>query len=227
MSQVHNISSSGMFTQFKLTQVLRTVDLDYNNLMIALSVLPPGASFNQFPLAIVDKSQQVNGGRIKQVNILKAVLISNELYQSSLLAAPAVVPFISEIKASDDYFFPNGTFIRTLPSVSPTQSRFTKSFLVGAGGLVTVGVPFVDATVISNLPFTVTNGAGGTITYPVGDIGSTVTVSYVTEVIHPTLFITRQETQTVVPSLVIENTVSGVVLNPTLAGLLGLTLPPY
>jgi len=149
------------------------------------------------------------------------------LYADSLIANPTVIPFITEIPISDDFFVPNGSFIRTLTNVAPTQTRISNTFEVGGGGLVNLGVAFVDATVISSLAFTATNGAAGTITYPLGDVGSAVTISYVTQAIHPTVLITRQERQTVSPALVIKNEVSGVLLNSVLAGLLGLTLPPY
>jgi len=227
MTQARTLSSSGMFTQFKLTRVLRTVDLDYNNLLTALSVVQVGKVFNNLPMVVVDKSQQPNGGRVLQKNVLKAVLISKELYADSLIANPTVIPFITEIPISDDFFVPNGSFIRTLTKVAPTQTRISNTFEVGGGGLVNLGVAFVDATVISSLAFTATNGAAGTITYPLGDVGSAVTISYVTQAIHPTVLITRQERQTVSPALVIKNEVSGVLLNSVLAGLLGLTLPPY
>jgi hypothetical protein len=162
-----------------------------------------------------------------QVNILKAVLISSDLYQASLLANPGVVPFISEMRTPDDFFILEDRFSRILPKIAPTQTRQTQTKAVGAGGILDVGVPFVDATASSSIPFTFTSGTAGTITYPIGDVGDVVTVSFVTQAIHPTLLITRQEQQTVIPTLVIDNTVSGVVMNPTLAGLLGLTLPPY
>lgn len=230
MTQASTLSSSGMYSRFTLTQVLRTVDLNYAQLIQVLHVLAPNRPFHKKALVLVDKVEQKNGGRIRQVNLLKAVLISNDLYQESLVANPGVVPYIVETRMADDFFIPDDRLTRTVLKLSPNQSRLSLRVGVPVGGVVDVGVPFVDATLVvtpSAIVPSSTNGGAGTVTFGVGDVGKTVTLSYVTGAVHPTILITRQEKQSVTPELVISNEVLGVILNPTLAGLLGLTLPAY
>lgn len=346
-----------MFTQFTLTRVLRTADLDYNNLLIALRAVQSSAPSTQSTpydtqaLAVVDRSTTTNGGRVMQVNILKAALVSADLYASAKAANPSVVPYIQEMPTPASHFMPQGAWTqqgvmsRALATIAPTQTRASATFLipneqqvtswtavaagsindayflisstttdyyvwfnVGSGGVdpalagktgvevalqpvdlevdvaqkcqaalsavgsgsvfdvpatststfvvtnvvsgtaksapdvgtstfalvassgsgsVTVGVPFVDATFASKpVAPSSTDGNAGTATYT-GAAGTYVTASYVTQPVHPTIVITRQDTQSVRPGLVVENKTIGVLMNPTLAGLLGLALPSY
>ena len=226
MTQSPTLSNQGMFTHFSLTRVLRTSDLNYNNLFTALNTMR--SAFEHETLAVVEKTQQVNGGRVMQVNILKAVLLTNTLYEDSKTANLGVVPFIREIMTADSFFIPEDRFTKSLAKIAPTQTRVGGDMtVVGAGGLLTIGVPFVDATFNSSIPFTSTNGNAGTVQYPVLAAGSTVTVGYITQAFHPTIVITRQGVTVNRPALVIANDTIGVVMNPILAGLLGLTLPSY
>jgi hypothetical protein len=229
MKQAPVLSSSGMFSRFNVTRVVRAVELDYNQILRAFDTLKDGQVHRNLSLVLVDKVEQKIGNRFKQINILKAVLVSDKLYSDAKIANPAVVPFITEINTSDDFFLPDDRLTRALPRLAPKQERKESTHIIGGGGLVTIGIPYVDATlyVTPALVPTATNGTAGTVTFPVINVGDTVRLSYVTQALHPTLIVGRQEPQTITPSLDITNSQLAILMNSTLAGLLGIALPAY
>jgi hypothetical protein len=227
MTQEFYLSGSGMFYKFKQSRVIRTADLNYGNFLRALDTIKEDAVFYEDALAIVEKTQKVNGGRVQQQNILKAVLVSEKVYSDALLAFPALVPLIDEVPVVDDFFLKDDRFSRALAAVAPHQERVSKDIVVGAGGILDTVSPFVDATFHSSLPYTGTLGIAAQAFYALGFVGQLANVSFVTFPRHKVLLVKLQKVQTVTPTLPIANETIGVVMSGTLAGFLGITLPPY
>jgi len=229
MKQAHTLSQSGMFSKFKTTRVIRTVELDYNQILRAFDTLKEGEVHEMQSLALVEKQTQKLRGRLRQVNILKAVVVSSVYYEAQKLANPAVVPFISELKTVDDFFLPDDRFTKILSKIAPKQERKESAHVIGAGGLVNIGTPFDNPslTVLPPIVPTLVSGNAGTVTFPLINIGDIVKLSYVTQALHTTLLIKRQAKQPMSLNLYIQNDTHAVVLNPTLAGLLGISLPVY
>lgn len=229
MKQVPIVSRSGMFSTFETTRVIRTVELDYNQILRAFDTLKDGELHRMQSLALVEKTQQKVRGRLRQVNILKAIAISDAYYEDRKLANPGVVPFISEIRTVDDFFLPDDRFTKILGKISPKQERRESTHVIDPGGLVTIGTPFDDLSLIVEPPIapTLVNGGAATVTFPLINAGDTVTLSYVTQALHPTLLVKRQPKQPNNLNLYIQNETHAVVMNTTLAGLLGISVPPY
>lgn len=229
MNQTSTLSISGMAVKFQYSRVVRTSDLNHNQISRALDSIQPDKIFNLQSIAIVDKINSVSANRRTQKNILKAVLVSDAVYQAALIATPGVVPYIMEMNIGEQFLSFDDRFSRIIPSIAQQQTLKTKLTACDGAGDVIVGTPFVDATLSTKegLIPTVTDGAAGTASFGVGNANATVTLSFVTQAIHPTVIIKRQEIQNVQPALVIQNETLGVVMNATLAGLLGITLPAY
>jgi len=227
MTQAYYVNSSGMFSQFKLTRVIRTADLNYGNMLRALDSIKETAPFHMESLAIVEKTQKNIGGRILQNNILKAVLMSKELYEDAVLAFPAVVPYTRQMTIADDFFMPDDRFSKVITQLAPSQTREIMHEEIPPGAVLTVGVPFVAATLHSSIVPVLVDGPNGTIAYNLGDVGQLVNISFVTEALHSLVLIKYRNDQTVTPTLVIENEIKGVLMGPALASLYGISLPPY
>lgn len=229
MKQVPIISRSGMFSRFETTRVIRTVELDYNQILRAFDTLKDGEVHRMQSLALVEKAQQKVRGRLRQVNILKAVVVSDVYYEAQKLANPGVVPFIAEIKTVDDFFLPDDRFTKILGRITPKQERKESTHVIGVGGLVNIGTPFDDPSLVVDPPIvpTLVSGSAGTVTFPLINVGDIITLSYVTQALHPTLLVKRQPKQPTNLNLYIQNETHAVVMNATLAGLLGISLPPY
>ena len=227
MKQVPVVSSTGMFSRFNVTRVYRTVELDYGQIMRAFDTLRSDAVHEMESIALVEKTQQKVRGRLKQVNILKAVLISNTYYEVQKALNTGVIPLISEVHTVDDFFLPEDRFTKVLAKLAPKQQRIEGSYTIGVGGVITLGVPFEEATLSASLTPTSVDGDAGTVTYPLINVGDTVTLSYVTKALYPTILIRRQAKQPTSLNLFIQDEIQAVVMSPALATLLGITLPAY
>jgi len=230
MKQIPVASASGMFTKFNVTRVIRTSELNNNGLMRALDTLKADQIHNMLSLAVVDKAQKKNGGRLQQQNILKGVLIGSDYFESAKTAFPGVVPFIKETRLTDDFLVPEDRFGRLLSRIGPEQERRMTVTAVGVGGLVSLGVPFEDASLAvepNTIVPTLVDGAAGEVTFPLGEVGEKVSLSYVTQALHPIFTIHRHAKQPVSLNLYIKDEVHAVLMSTTLAALLGIGLPAY
>lgn len=234
MTQQVSYSKFGTPTLFTTTQVIRTVDLQYNNLYVALSDLASGAANYMLPIAIVTKALTqtgINSQKDTQTDTLQGVLVSYDYYTALKGAAASVVPYIQEIQVASAELEVDDRFGYYLALTAPIQLLVENEVhTIPVGGVVTTSVPFVDATLQSSLAYVSEDGSTETITYSAGDAGDTVTLTYLSQALNPTYLIEKEETpqpaslQDFIP---MAPQVLGVFMNPTLAGLLGITLPTY
>lgn len=229
MTQAPVLSASGMYTRFSTTRVLYLQDLLNGKLLRCFDTLQPGAVFDNLALAVVDRSQSKNGGQVKQVKVLKAVLVSHTQYAALKLANPLIVPSMKEFIVADDFLLPEDRFARTVVRTNPVQTRITNSYILDGAGVATTGIQFEDATLEVLHPAltpSAVDGTAGTFTFTVGDAGKEVKVIFVTKAINPVFLINRLEA-TAKPALVVKNETLAVLLSPTLAALLAVPLPAF
>jgi hypothetical protein len=91
---------------------------------------------------------------------------------------------------------------------------------------VDLGSAYSLPSLISSIVPTGTFPATGFVEYAVGDVGSITEISFVTEPVYRVIRILRTATQPVHGNAGVDHPVYGYMLHPSLAGPLGIPLPP-
>lgn len=217
-------------THWTYTAVVLLKDVINGQLLRILDALKTTSPFAGLQaLAVADETLEKIGAKRRPRRVLKAVLVPEKMWTTALAMHPEALLYIKETPIIDDFLLPQDRFTRVLPHLAPTQERRTEVKVVGAGGIVDLGVQFVDATFTSTpVAPTGTAGALGNATYALGDIGTEVTISYVTQPVYEVIKILRIAVQPINSHLEEQaknQPIWGYLIHPALATLLGISVP--
>lgn len=227
MTQTAVRNLDGMATSFHNTQLINIRATTENQLIQVFRSLLPHAIYENKPLALVQTKLSTEH---KQINILKALMVSPAYWDTLIAAAPlSVVKQISIYALTSDFLLNGDRFNRLLSRLSPRQDRYDKTYsiaLVGIVGQVDLGFPFVATTldVVGAVP-TLTFPSTGLLQFAAGDVGTLVQVSFVTAPVYSVVKIVRTHDQIPDHNGVVHPPYA-YVLHPLLATLLGITIPP-
>jgi hypothetical protein len=227
MTQTAVRNLDGMATSFHNTQLINIRATTENQLIQVFRSLLPHAVYENKPLALVQTKLSTEH---KQINILKALMVSPAYWDTLIAAAPlSVVKQISIYALTSDFLLNGDRFNRLLSRLSPRQDRYDKTYsiaLVGIVGQVDLGFPFVATTldVVGAVP-TLTFPSTGLLQFAAGDVGTLVQVSFVTAPVYSVVKIVRTHDQIPDHNGVVHPPYA-YVLHPLLATLLGITIPP-
>jgi hypothetical protein len=216
----------GMATQFRMTQVVDIAGTIDEQLYPVLRAIRPGGIYENLPLLLIQKANK-NG---RQFSIAKAIIVSPAYYSDLLVAVG--LPFIKQLKdypLTAEFLAKGNRFLKSFSLLSPIQDRITDFYeiqLSGGVGSVDLGSAYVLATLTSSIAPTATFPATGFVEYPVGDVGKIAEINFVTEPIYKVIRILRTATQPLHGNTGWEHPVYGYMLHPSLAGPLGIPLPP-
>ena len=223
MKQAVIRSVTGTPIRFIPTNIIRLAALTNNELLRVLDYIKPEGIYENDPLALVEKYRLPNGGYYAQRNILKAVLISKKLWDASILAHPAALPFIVEGAVDDSAIMAAGKFNDLVSRIYPIQRRESKYVELDGAGTVSIGVAFDSATLISPyLPVSFVEDTGS-FDFGVGHANEIFEITYVTKSIYPVFrIITIKDNVGVSHSY---KEIQAYLLHQDVATLLGITLP--
>ena len=224
MAQRYVVSATGTKIQFLPTPVVRLSALTNDQLLRNFDYLRPDAIYNAEPLALIDRETVVSGGRITQKNVLKAAMVSPELWLSSVAATPAMIPFIKEFPVIDDSVLKNGKFYALVRSLTPGQERKKVTVELDAAGQVTLASAFEFVTLTAPYVPTAHTENTGLLDFGVGHANEIFEIAYVTKLMYPVAKIIKVAEQPMDIGAIAKGT-QAYVMHPDLAPLLSITLP--
>jgi len=223
MAQTAIRNLDGMAVQFQTSQIVNIRATTENQLVQIFKSLNANADK---AMALV---QTKLSSEHRQISTLKAVMISPEYWDT--LMATVGMDIIRQIKVhsiTSDYLLTGDRFNRILPRLSPTQDRYAKLYEinnVGGVGQVDLMYPFVPATldIVGAVP-TLTFPSTGLLQFAVGDVGTPVDVSFVTQPMYSVAKVIRTHDQVDGHTGVVHPPYA-YVMHPTLCPILGITIP--
>lgn len=227
MTQYSIRNLDGMATTFHNTQIVNIRATTETQLIQVFRSILPGAIYETKPLAFVQTKLSPTH---RQINVLKALMVSPTYWDSLIAAAiPAVVRQINVYSMTSDFLANGDRFTRLLPRLAPRQDRHDKTYLislVGGVGQVDLGLPFVASTldVVGAVP-TLTFPSTGLLQFAVGDVGKLVDIAFVTAPVYNVVRITRTHDQVADHNGDVHPQYA-YVMHPLLAGPLGIPVPP-
>jgi len=227
MTQKATRNPEGMATQFQNTQIINLRATTETQLIQVFRSIAPDAIYEEKPLALI---QTKLSSEKRQINILKALMVSPTYWDALILAAlPATVRQINIYSLTSDFLLNGDRFNRLLSRLSPRQDRYDKRYeiaLVGGVGQVDLGVPFVASTldVVGAVP-TATFPSTGLLQFAVGDVGTLVDVAFVTAPVYNVVRIVRTHDQIADHNGAVHPPYA-YVMHPLLATPLGIPVPP-
>lgn len=227
MTQLAIRNPEGMATSFNNTQIVNIRATTDTQLVQVFKSIQVDAVYEMKPLALVQSKLSPSH---RQINILKALMVS-PTYWDSLIAAVglAVTRQINIYSLTSDFLLNGDRFNRLLSRLSPRQTRYDKAYeiaLVGGVGQVDLGLPFVASTldVVGAVP-TLTFPSTGLLQFAVGDVGTLVDIAFVTSPVYNVVRIVRTHDQIADHNGEIHPPYA-YVMHPLLAGSLGIPVPP-
>jgi hypothetical protein len=228
IKQVAIRSASGVATRFLKTPVVKIRSLTENQLLRVFDDMQPTRSFHLQGIAIIDEQGRNQTSRYTAVRTLKAVMVSPDYWAQQLALHAALLPSILVSPVVDSYLLIDDRFNRVLSRLPAHQDIVHETLVVG--GPYTTRYRFTDSTVrVSQgvVPVS-TSGATQTVTFGVGDAGTTVVLTYVTAPLYNVLLIARtadQPTNSGLDSPAIGPQPLAYLMDPALATALGISIP--
>lgn len=217
----------GMATNFHNTQLINIRSTTENQLVQVFRSIQVDAIYEMKPLAFVQTKLSHDH---RQINILKALMVSPTYWDGLIAAAiPAVTRQINIYSLTSDFLLNGDRFNRLLSRLAPRQDRYDKTYdiaLVGGVGQVDLGFPFVASTldVVGAVP-TLTFPATGLLQFAVGDVGKLVDIAFVTAPVYNVVRIVRTHDQVADNNGAVHPPYA-YVMHPLLATPLGIPVPP-
>lgn len=231
MKQSVHLSRDKSFTNFTWSQVVNVRDMFDDHLLLILQALKPGKPFHTKALLVAQETLEKVGVAFRPQKTAKAVLISPELWASTLAANPGAELTLTESVIVDDFLMVQNRIGQILPSLAPMQERKTLTKIVSPSGDVMLGFQYVDATltVTGATPIS-QDGSLGEIIFDVADAGKQVTIVAVTQPHYRVIKVTRVSKQPDSAHSHLDHTAThedpwGLILHPSLATTLGIALP--
>jgi len=227
MAQTAARNPEGMATLFQNSQLVNIRSTTETQLVQVFRNILPDALYEKKPLALVQTKLSTEH---RQINILKALMVS-PTYWDDLLAAVGldVTRQINIYSLTSDFFLNGDRFNRMLSRLAPRQDRLDKTYeitLVGGVGQVDLGFPFVASTldVVGAVPVA-TFPSTGLLQFAAGDVGTLVEISFVTVPVYNVVKIVRTHDQVPDHNGVVHPPYA-YVMHPMLATPLGIPVPP-
>ena len=214
---------------FTWTRVINVSDMQEAQLLRILDCLEKGPNSGE-AFAVVHETYEKMYGGYRPHNVLKAVMMSKTLWDDTLAANPGATLTLTEVPITDDFLYLQDRVSRVIPKLAPTQEKKHFSYVVPTGGVVTLGYSFVDSSVHTSLASVSSDGNAGEITFASGDVGATVSGTVITQPHYTVISIERIEAQ---PNGAHLSRVAsyqpswGVLIHPSLAATLGVSLPSF
>lgn len=227
MTQIATRSFDGMATLFQNSQIVNIRSTTETQLIQVFRSLRPNGVYENKALAIVQT--KLNPSH-RQINILKALMVSPTYWTSLMSAASlAVTRQINVYSLTAEFLLNDDRFNRLLSRLSPTQNRYDKPYEimnVGGVGQVDLGLPFVPSTldIVGSVP-TVTFPSTGLLQFNVADVGMIIDISFVTSPVYNVVRIVRTHDQPIDHNGETHPEYA-YVLHPLLAPILGIVIPP-
>jgi hypothetical protein len=231
MKQSIQLSSDKSFVKFSWSPVIDLRDLLEGQFLRILDAIKPNKPFYNQALVIVEETlEKLSGGARRPRHVAKGVLLSEDLWNATIAASPAMALNFTVANYQDAFLMLQDCVERLMLKLAPIQER--KTFSTVITGDVNFGFKFVESTLKCTPALTPTtvDGDAGVVTFDLADYGTNVALSVVTQPHYIVLRVIR--TTRTVPQLshshfdtTIPEDPWGVIIHPSLATILGITYP--
>lgn len=194
MKQIAVKSRTGMFTKFCPTRVVKVSELTHGNLSKVLDSVRYDAHYAMQALAVVEESTDSDGLKLRQKKVMKAVILSDALYQQLLYKIPEKILYIKELEILEDFFLVGDRIAHCLNKILPEQNLISNPYYIEEGGIVKIGVPFDSPTLQIVPPITpiAIKENEGILEFPMAHQGEHIKITLVTQAINPVIKIKRK-----------------------------------